>query len=325
MARRLPLLLALALALAACDPAPAGTPGPDSLAALGDRRAEWEAAQADAETAFTLGRWQEAAALFERKVSLVPAPRPGGPDPAGRLSLLVRQDLYNLACCRALLGRPAAALDALEQSVEEGPGFIGIEHLLEDPDLASLRGEPRWRALIDRLSWNEEVAVLPPEGAGEGPVGAVVEIRDGPPGEGEGRRTPGAVTAVPAPPYRLGPGRFAWTTRLDPGEQAARKAVFALEAAGRVRALDPGRRVLLASGAPSVRLAWEILLRRPEAFTRAVLDGPAPPDWVLLDRGASRVRAELLATGPEGLPAPGVGARVRACGSLGAALAEALR
>jgi hypothetical protein len=323
MARMLPLLLVLALA--ACDPGPAKDPGHDPLAVLGDRRGEWESAEADAETAFALGRWQEAAALFERKISLVPAARPGAVDLAGRLSLLVRQDLYNLACCRALLGRPAAALDALEQSVEEGPGFIGIEHLLEDPDLASLRGEARWKALVERLTWNEEVTVLPPEGAGEGPVAAVVEIRDGPPGGKGGRRAPGAVTAVPAPPYREGPGRLAWTTRLDPGEQAARKAVFALEAAGRVRPLDPGRRVLLASGASAVRLAWEILLRRPGAFTRAVLDGPAPPDWVLLDRGADRVKAEVLVAGPEGLPAQVVGVNVRVCGSLEAAVAEALR
>ncbi len=325
MTRCLPILLALALA--ACEPVPAGGPGPDPLAVLGDRRGEWESAQADAETAFTLGRWAEAATLFERKIALVPAVRPGGVDLSGRLSLLVRQDLYNLACCRALLGRTAAAMDALEQSVGDGPGFIGFEHLVEDPDLASLHGEARWKALLDRLSWNEEVTVLPiaPGTGTRGPAAAVVEIRNGPPaGPGEGGRE-GTVTVVPAPPYRVGPGVFSWTTRLDPGEQAARKAVFALEAAGRACAVDPGRRVLLASGAPAVRIAWEILLRRPGVFTRAVLDGPAPPDWVLLDRGAERLATEIEVTGPEGLPATRVGAKVRACGSVAAAVAEALR
>ncbi len=74
-----------------------------------------------------------------------------------------------------------------------------------------------------------------------------------------------------------------------------------------------------------MRLAWEILLRRPEAFTRAVLDGPAPPDWALLERGADRVKAEILVTGPEGVPGSGTGAKARVLRSLAAALEEALR
>jgi hypothetical protein len=118
---------------------------------------------------------------------------------------------------------------------------------------------------------------------------------------------------------------FAWTTRLDRGARAGEKAVFAIRAAEAKCSVDPARRILRASGAAGVRLAWEILLRHPGEFTRAVLDGPAPPRRALLDRGAERMGTEILVASAEGVPDPVVGARVRSCGSLAAALKEALR
>jgi tetratricopeptide (TPR) repeat protein len=58
--------------------------------------------------------------------------------------------LYNLACAYALSGgNTAAALDALEASVEAG--FDDHEHMENDPDLESLRQEERYRQLIERL------------------------------------------------------------------------------------------------------------------------------------------------------------------------------
>ncbi len=56
---------------------------------------------------------------------------------------------YNLACAYALVGQRRRAVEALEKSVEARRGdWIYIER---DPDLASLRDEPAFRELIDRL------------------------------------------------------------------------------------------------------------------------------------------------------------------------------
>jgi dienelactone hydrolase len=56
---------------------------------------------------------------------------------------------YNIACGWARLGRKAEALAALERAV--AAGFAGRELMLADDDLHSLRDEPAFRALLERL------------------------------------------------------------------------------------------------------------------------------------------------------------------------------
>ena len=56
------------------------------------------------------------------------------------------QVLYNVACVYALLGEADRAVDCLERSVTHGWGQR--EWMEHDPDLASLRGHPRFRALV---------------------------------------------------------------------------------------------------------------------------------------------------------------------------------
>lgn len=57
--------------------------------------------------------------------------------------------LYNLACVYALAGLPERALDCLEQGV--GPLFGLRDWIVHDHDLASLRGTPRFEAVLARL------------------------------------------------------------------------------------------------------------------------------------------------------------------------------
>jgi tetratricopeptide (TPR) repeat protein len=67
-------------------------------------------------------------------------------DKAVRLGADSPADLYNVACGFALLGDKKTALDWLERAVSKG---FGDRRLLEnDTDLASLRGEPRFQALL---------------------------------------------------------------------------------------------------------------------------------------------------------------------------------
>ena len=57
--------------------------------------------------------------------------------------------LYNIACLYSVAGRTKQALDLLERAVQNGFGHREwIEH---DPDFVTLREQPRFRALIDRL------------------------------------------------------------------------------------------------------------------------------------------------------------------------------
>jgi len=57
--------------------------------------------------------------------------------------------LYNLACAHALEGHKDAALGRLEDAA--AAGFTNANEISADPDLESLRQEPRYRALIERL------------------------------------------------------------------------------------------------------------------------------------------------------------------------------
>ncbi len=78
-------------------------------------------------------RFDEAVQAFRRQAALP------GQEASGR---------YNEACALAVAGRTEAALDALEAAV--GAGFADAERLRDDPDLASLRHEPRFAAVAAR-------------------------------------------------------------------------------------------------------------------------------------------------------------------------------
>jgi tetratricopeptide (TPR) repeat protein len=55
---------------------------------------------------------------------------------------------YNLACSYAVLGMAEPAVTALQRSLELG--YRHLEHLRRDPDLASLRHDPRFIRLLRR-------------------------------------------------------------------------------------------------------------------------------------------------------------------------------
>jgi TolB-like protein/Flp pilus assembly protein TadD len=81
-----------------------------------------------------LGQREKALEWGERALAL-------DPDDAGVL--------YNVACLNAVGGRGERALELLERAVENGFGHR--EWILNDPDFDSIREQPRFRTLIERL------------------------------------------------------------------------------------------------------------------------------------------------------------------------------
>ena len=56
---------------------------------------------------------------------------------------------YNVACAHAQLGQADDAFAALDKSIEHG--FVRPEHIAEDPDLDSLRGDARFAKFVERV------------------------------------------------------------------------------------------------------------------------------------------------------------------------------
>ena len=58
--------------------------------------------------------------------------------------------MYNLACSHAQLQHTADALASLRRAVELG--FDDLDHLISDPDLASIRAHPGFHRLVSELA-----------------------------------------------------------------------------------------------------------------------------------------------------------------------------
>ncbi|HEX5269658.1 MAG TPA: tetratricopeptide repeat protein, partial [Gemmataceae bacterium] len=95
----------------------------------------------------------DARALYSGAVAWCRLGEPGRGVEWARRALAIEPDdhntLYNVACVYALAGRADEALACLEGSARHGTGHRGWFE--NDPDLASLRGDPRFQALLERL------------------------------------------------------------------------------------------------------------------------------------------------------------------------------
>ena len=66
---------------------------------------------------------------------------------------------YNLACALALRGKPQEALAALDRAIDSG--FLDTEHVVLDPDLASLRDSEGFKQRLARMKARREKSVPP--------------------------------------------------------------------------------------------------------------------------------------------------------------------
>jgi hypothetical protein len=95
------------------------------------------------------GRDAEAAALFRETAEI--QQRTLGP---GHRYTLVT--LYNLACVLATAHKPDEALSVLHDVVDKG--FASVDDLQSDPDFKTLRGDARFKAIIERVKQRDAAA-----------------------------------------------------------------------------------------------------------------------------------------------------------------------
>ena len=95
----------------------------------------------------SLERYQEAEALYSQVLEI--SRRLLGPDHPDTL-----RTIYNLACSAAIRGDRTASLGYLRDAIDHG--FSDRQMLEEDEDLASLRDDPEFRALVARAAKNPD-------------------------------------------------------------------------------------------------------------------------------------------------------------------------
>ena len=87
-------------------------------------------------------RYEEAEPLFRESLS-------GKRRSLGESHPSTLKTTYNLACLTAIGGRNREALDLLTQAADHG--YVN-ERIADDPDLASLHGNPEFEAIVARVS-----------------------------------------------------------------------------------------------------------------------------------------------------------------------------
>ena len=97
----------------------------------------------------TLGRRAPAGRMYREALTM--ADQALGREHPVRIAIL-----YNLGCVAALSGDRPQALDSLRQAVEGG--FRDADAMANDPDLASLRGDPEFEAIVAAARRNREMS-----------------------------------------------------------------------------------------------------------------------------------------------------------------------
>jgi predicted esterase len=207
---------------------------------------------------------------------------------------------YNVACGRARLKQVDAALASLAKAVELGYAVDAgqFERLKGDPDLASLRADPRYAALVaDALrraaglakELEAELAPftwVPPPPAGQKPAALpllIVLHPFGSDGETFARASflpfaqkHGFALLAPTGEFMTAPHRLGWfrgeADFIDHFRLAARRVFFALEEFRKKAPIDPERIYVTGLG-QGAALGFALAVRNPQWARGAVLFG----------------------------------------------------
>ena len=134
--------------IAALEKKLAELPADDAARARLERDLARERDTAEERRGFIVYGWRSAADAKGRDALAAAVSKPGDLS-KGR----VAQFRYDLACAHARLGAKDEAFAHLEQTLEadRASPIVGIQHWREDPDFASLKEDPRWKALLEKF------------------------------------------------------------------------------------------------------------------------------------------------------------------------------
>jgi len=192
---------------------------------------------------------------------------------------------YDLACCLALSGQTEAAFYYLQEAATlEG---VDPEHAGEDPDLAVLRSDSRWKKVAIFLEqsgkfWSEQkilntTLILPHDYQGKNALGVVVGLH----GLGGNERFVdencqffadklnmafvGVSGSVP-----LGPKSFRWSEDVTRDRDHVEKALNTLQ--GRLK-IKAGKTILFGFS-QGAEMAFEVAASQPENYLGALAFSP---------------------------------------------------
>jgi predicted esterase len=146
----------------------------------------------------------------------------------------IAPNYYNQACCLSKLGQTEEAIEALTKAMHYN--YLDIDHMKMDEDLDPIREDPRYKALLKGINYNDVFEVYAPEGLGETAAPLIVYLH-----ERGGSETKAlavwkaladkmkAILVVPRGPITGGFDHYAWQ-RYTEDEAAVRKVTETMTA-----------------------------------------------------------------------------------------------
>lgn len=191
----------------------------------------------------------------------------------GRGFPAIAPNYYNQACCLSRLGQLDEALAAIEKAFEFN--YLDLDAMKTDADLDAIREDPRYKALVDSVNYNDHYVVYAPEGLPEGPVPLIVVLHSRGGNEeqvleqyksvADGMK---AVLVAPRGPLTGGFDRYSWQRNLE-DEAAVRKIKETIAAVKAEKSID-ATQVYLTGETQGGKMATIFALMHPELVAGAV-------------------------------------------------------
>ncbi len=185
----------------------------------------------------------------------------------------ISSNYYNQACCLSMLGQADEALAALTKAFQFN--YLDLDHMKMDTDLDPIRNDPRYKALIDAVNYNDHFVVYAPDGLPEGPAPLIVILH----GRGGNEEkvleayqgvadTLKAVLVAPRGPLTGGFDRYSWQRNTE-DEAAIRKIRETIAAVKALKTID-GTKVYIVGEKQGGKIATLFALMHPDLVAGAV-------------------------------------------------------
>ena len=185
----------------------------------------------------------------------------------------IAPNYYNQACCLSKLGQTDEAIQALTRAMEYN--YLDLDHMKMDDDLDPIRDDPRYKALLESVNYNDVYVIHTPEGLPEGTVPLIVFLH----GRGGNEKDSlekykgvadalQAVLVVPRGPIKGGFDRYSWQRNTE-DEVAVKKIKETIAAVKAVKSID-SMKVYLVGDKQGGKIATLFALMHPDLVAGAV-------------------------------------------------------